>query len=203
MCAALQVTLDNGQHLLVTDADDTLAWDREGHHGWDVGPYPSDDAHDSGHLAYGNTPDSDTPALLDLVREADERLYVEDPRHRLTSSITTASRRTYENNDNNHGRGGLMIDSGPVHLRIIEVNISNISHDGNLVLDVQAPSVEAFEQATAWAEVRGYTRLSQALEWFFTNKAPVDGYAALINKPHSLKIVVTWPWAPARLPPGY
>ncbi len=31
MCAALEVTLDNGAHLFVTDADDSLAWDRTRH----------------------------------------------------------------------------------------------------------------------------------------------------------------------------
>ena len=69
MCAVLEITLDNGAHLLVTDAEDTLSWNRESHAGWGVGLYPRDDEHDSGHLAYGNTPDSDTPALLNLVHD--------------------------------------------------------------------------------------------------------------------------------------
>jgi hypothetical protein len=71
MCAALEITLDNGQHLLVTDGDDTLAWDRDRHAGWGVGLYPRDDdeAYDEGHLAYGSTSRSDSAALLDLVRQ--------------------------------------------------------------------------------------------------------------------------------------
>ena len=28
MCAALEVTLEAGQHLLITDAEDSLSWDR-------------------------------------------------------------------------------------------------------------------------------------------------------------------------------
>jgi hypothetical protein len=70
MCAALEITLDNGAHLLVTDAEDTLAWDRAQHAGWGVGLYPRDDeAYDEGHLAYGSTSRSDTAALLEVVRE--------------------------------------------------------------------------------------------------------------------------------------
>jgi hypothetical protein len=71
MCAALEITLDNGGHLLVTDAEDTLAWNRADHAGWGVGLYPRDDdqAYDSGSLAYGSTPDSDTAALLALVHD--------------------------------------------------------------------------------------------------------------------------------------
>lgn len=44
MCAALEVLLDSGHTLLVTDAEDTLAWDREEHRGWGVGLYPPDQA---------------------------------------------------------------------------------------------------------------------------------------------------------------
>lgn len=29
MCAALEVTLEAGQHLLITDAEDSLSWDRD------------------------------------------------------------------------------------------------------------------------------------------------------------------------------
>ena len=74
MCAAVEITLETGGYVLVTDAEDTLSWDRADHPGWGVGLYPRDDdthegAYDSGSLAYGTTPDTDTPALLDLVHD--------------------------------------------------------------------------------------------------------------------------------------
>lgn len=97
------------------------------------------------------------------------------------------------------GSGG----KGPVRLRVIRVDLMNLNRAGTLLLDVEADIAEVFDQATAWAQVRGYTQLVAALDWFFANEAPADGYAALINGQHSVKIVVTWPWAPARLPPWY
>ena len=71
MCAALEIILETGGHVLVTDAEDTLSWDRDALSGWGVGLYPRDDyqAYDGGSLAYGTTPDSDTPALLALVHD--------------------------------------------------------------------------------------------------------------------------------------
>lgn len=74
MCAALEITLETGGHVLVTDAEDTLAWNRDQHAGWGVGLYPRDndtheETYDSGSLAYGTISDSDTPALLRLVHD--------------------------------------------------------------------------------------------------------------------------------------
>ncbi|SDI90682.1 hypothetical protein SAMN05444157_0737 [Frankineae bacterium MT45] len=43
MNAAIMVTLEAGHHLLVTDQEDALAWDRSGHRGWYVGLYPADE----------------------------------------------------------------------------------------------------------------------------------------------------------------
>ena len=69
MCAALQVTLDSGHLLLVTDAEDTLAWDRAEHEGWRVGLFPPDQADTDGEcLAHASTPDGAPDALLPLVR---------------------------------------------------------------------------------------------------------------------------------------
>ncbi len=52
MCAALEVMLDSGHTLLITDAEDTLAWERDEHHGWGVGLYPPGSEHDDGPLAF-------------------------------------------------------------------------------------------------------------------------------------------------------
>jgi hypothetical protein len=40
MCAAIEIQLESGHTILVTDAEDTLAWQRIDHHGWGVGLYP-------------------------------------------------------------------------------------------------------------------------------------------------------------------
>lgn len=68
MCAALEVTLDGGQTLLITDAHDSLSWDRQAHHGWSVGRYPHGSEYDDTTLALESTDDGSLPALLPLVR---------------------------------------------------------------------------------------------------------------------------------------
>jgi hypothetical protein len=68
MCAALEVVLDSGHTLLVTDEDDTLSWDRAEHRGWGVGLYPPDYAHNDGEcLTYESTDDGSADALLPLI----------------------------------------------------------------------------------------------------------------------------------------
>ena len=94
--------------------------------------------------------------------------------------------------------------SGPVRLRVIEADLTDIEASLSVLLDVaDDDSTAVFEQGLAWAQVRGYTRLDAGLKWMFSQDVPVEGFAALINKPHSVKVIVTWPWAPAHLPPGY
>jgi hypothetical protein len=39
MCAAIEVALDSGSYLLLTDLEDTLSWERSQHAGWFVGLY--------------------------------------------------------------------------------------------------------------------------------------------------------------------
>lgn len=68
MCAALEVLLDSGYTLLVTDAEDTLSWEREAHQGWTVGLYPPDQANTDGEcLAFDSTDDGSVDALVSLV----------------------------------------------------------------------------------------------------------------------------------------
>jgi len=69
MCAALEVTLDNGQHLLITDAEDSLSWERAEQRGWGVGRYVTDSEYDDGPLAFGDSEDTGSNTLLRLVRE--------------------------------------------------------------------------------------------------------------------------------------
>jgi hypothetical protein len=69
MNAALQVVLDGGYFLLITDAEDSLAWDRSEHRGWGVGLYPPDQGDGSDEcLAFDSTDDGSVPALVQLAR---------------------------------------------------------------------------------------------------------------------------------------
>lgn len=43
--------------------------------------------------------------------------------------------------------------------------------------------------------MRGYTRLNPSLERILSEPSK-DGWSAVINKPHSLAILATWPWCP-------
>lgn len=68
MCAALEVQLETGQTLLVTDAEDSLSWRRAEQAGWGVGLYERDN---DGQLpiAFAQTDASDLSSLLALVGE--------------------------------------------------------------------------------------------------------------------------------------
>lgn len=68
MNAALEVLLDSGHTLLVTDAEDSLAWERDEHRGWGVGLYPPEQADDAGEcLAFDSTADGTAAALPPLA----------------------------------------------------------------------------------------------------------------------------------------
>lgn len=67
MCAAIEVQLETGWTLLVTDAEDTLAWARPEHEGWGVGMYDANEDRDEA-IAFGQVNDGDIPSLLRLVR---------------------------------------------------------------------------------------------------------------------------------------
>lgn len=70
MNAALEVLLDGGHTLLITDAEDTLSWERGEHQGWGVGLYPPDQADADGEcLAFDSTDDGSPGALLPLVQQ--------------------------------------------------------------------------------------------------------------------------------------
>jgi len=43
-CTALEVRCEAGRHLLITDAQDSLAWSRDAQQGWAVGAYRDDTA---------------------------------------------------------------------------------------------------------------------------------------------------------------
>jgi hypothetical protein len=68
MCAALEIRLETGWSVLVTEAEDSLTWDRSEHATWRAGLYPDGNEHDQGALAYEATDDGSIEALLDLIR---------------------------------------------------------------------------------------------------------------------------------------
>lgn len=69
MHAALEVQLETGDHLLITDSCDGLPWDRAAQQGWGVGLYRRDQD-DSGPEAFTSSSSTDFDTLLQLVREA-------------------------------------------------------------------------------------------------------------------------------------
>ncbi len=70
MCAALEVTLETGAHLLLTDAEDSLSWDRAAQRGWGVGLYAGASEGDDGPVRFAEDETSTSVhTLLRLVRE--------------------------------------------------------------------------------------------------------------------------------------
>jgi hypothetical protein len=67
MNAALEVRLDSGHTLLVTDAEDSLAWARAEHAGWAVGLYAPEQAYDGEVLAFDTTDDGSVAGLRELI----------------------------------------------------------------------------------------------------------------------------------------
>ena len=69
MNAALQISLDGGWRLLVTDAEDSLSWARAEQQGWGVGLYAPEHAFDGECRAWATTPDSSLTALRTVIEE--------------------------------------------------------------------------------------------------------------------------------------
>jgi hypothetical protein len=69
MCAALEIRLETGGHLLITDAEDSLSWNRDEQHGWGVGLYRAESEYDDGPLAFAESDDRSIESLFVLVRE--------------------------------------------------------------------------------------------------------------------------------------
>ncbi|RJK92524.1 hypothetical protein [Vallicoccus soli] len=67
--AALEVRLDDGHTLLVTDEEESLSWDRDEHAGWGVGLYRPGSEYDDGPLAFHSTAGSSLQALLLVVEQ--------------------------------------------------------------------------------------------------------------------------------------
>jgi len=69
MNAALEVRLDGGWTVLVTDADDSLSWARAEQQGWGALLYPPEQAYDGEPVTAASTPETSTAALLELVEQ--------------------------------------------------------------------------------------------------------------------------------------
>ncbi len=69
MCAALEVQLETGYTLLITDFEEPLPWDRDDQVGWRVGMYASHVAYDQELVRDAGVKDTSTVALLAVVRE--------------------------------------------------------------------------------------------------------------------------------------
>lgn len=69
MNAALEVRLDGGYTLLLTDAEDSLSWARAEQQGWGVLLYPTEQAYDGEPLAFASAPDTSIATLMDLIQQ--------------------------------------------------------------------------------------------------------------------------------------
>ncbi|MGY2082798.1 hypothetical protein ACI790_03400 [Blastococcus sp. SYSU DS0539] len=69
MNAALEVWLDGGYSILVTESDDSLAWSRAEHRDWGVALYPPSEQYDGECLMAAVSDDGSVDALLILVQE--------------------------------------------------------------------------------------------------------------------------------------
>jgi hypothetical protein len=69
MNAALEVLLDGGHALLVTDAEDSLSWARAEQAGWGVGLYARGEQYDGQCLAWACTADTSMAALQAVIGE--------------------------------------------------------------------------------------------------------------------------------------
>lgn len=68
-CPALEIRLDTGHTVLVTEADDCLPWQVAEHRSWGVGLYPPHSEYDQGPDRFLDSDDPSTAALLTLVGE--------------------------------------------------------------------------------------------------------------------------------------
>lgn len=82
-----------------------------------------------------------------------------------------------------------------VRLTIDRRDLSVPGLPGEVLLDITETDETILDRAVAWAQVRGYDRLTPSLESLF-KKDHRDGWCAVINRPHSLVILATWPWCP-------
>jgi hypothetical protein len=69
MNAALEVHLDGGYSILVTEADDSLSWSREEHQDWGVALFPPSEQYDGECLAADTSEDGSVRALQRLVQQ--------------------------------------------------------------------------------------------------------------------------------------
>lgn len=83
-----------------------------------------------------------------------------------------------------------------VRLSVTQLVPGQMGRPGTVLLDVIEDDATVTDRAVAWAIVRGYDRLIPALRHTLGGPAPESGFAAVINKPHSLLVFATWPWCP-------
>ena len=69
MNAALEVRLDGGYSILVTEADDSLSWSRAEHRDWGAALYPPSEQYDGECLAGAPSGDGSVAGLRALVQE--------------------------------------------------------------------------------------------------------------------------------------
>lgn len=89
--------------------------------------------------------------------------------------------------------GGHLVSQEPVRLTITRIVLTDMNQPGEVLLDLQETTRTALDRAIAWAEVQGYGGLDDALMRSLGDEPPSAGFVGVINKPHSLLVLATWP----------
>lgn len=82
-----------------------------------------------------------------------------------------------------------------VRLSVTTLDQENPGRPGDLLLDVIEEESVVADRAIAWAQAQGYDRLVPALERNLRGPTPESRFIAVINVPHSLLMLATWPGA--------
>ena len=93
--------------------------------------------------------------------------------------------------------------AGPVRLSVTRIELSGMRRPGELLFAIEEPDARtAYKKAAEWARAHGYDRLAPGAAQGVDRPAPESGWHVLINRPTSLMLLATWPWAPAKLQGG-
>lgn len=84
-----------------------------------------------------------------------------------------------------------------VRLTVTRFEVADAVHgEREVLLDVDVPADELGITAVLWLEREvGDESLSKDLQQRFIGDEPRDGFRAVLNKPHGLAFVATWPGA--------
>ena len=68
MNAAIEVQLETGAHLLITDTEEPLSWHRDDQRGWAAGMYPGAEESE-GAERFESTESNEVDALIEIIKQ--------------------------------------------------------------------------------------------------------------------------------------